>query len=190
MPRILRFCSRSLRSHEPACGDRNTSAPDAAGSSPAAGIATLAPAFRQALPSLADVRAEYSHEVNAELVYELCAALVREGLGTAEAWKEDVVYPKPQLEKVLGKTPGVPLFQEQAMQIAIDCAGFTPSEADQLRRAMATFKITGGISHFRDKLIAGMVATEYARDFAEKTFNSSRASAPTASPKAMPRASR
>jgi hypothetical protein len=52
------------------------------------GVATLAPAFGQALPSLADVRAEYSHEVNAELVYELCAALVREGLGTVETWKK------------------------------------------------------------------------------------------------------
>jgi hypothetical protein len=52
------------------------------------GVATLAPTFGQALPSLADVRAEYSHEVNAELVYELCAALVREGLGTVETWKK------------------------------------------------------------------------------------------------------
>ena len=86
--RILRSRARSLRSHEPACGDRNTAAPDAAGSSPTAGIATLAPAFGQALPSLVDVRVEYSHEVNAELVYELSAALVREGLGTAETWKQ------------------------------------------------------------------------------------------------------
>jgi error-prone DNA polymerase len=52
--------------------------------------------------------------------------------------KEDVVYPKPELERVLGKTLGVPLFQEQAMRVAIECAGFTPGEADQLRRAMAT----------------------------------------------------
>ena len=49
--------------------------------------------------------------------------------------KEAVIYPKPELEKVLGKTLGVPLFQEQAMRVAIECAGFTPSEADQLRRA-------------------------------------------------------
>ena len=86
--RILRSRARSLRSHEPVCGDWNTSAADAAGSSSTAGIATLAPAFAQALPSLADVRVEYSHEVNAELVYELCAALVREGLGTGETWKQ------------------------------------------------------------------------------------------------------
>src|ERR1700674_671888 len=84
--------------------------------------------------------------------------------------KEDVVYPKPELEKVLGKTLGVPLFQEQAMRVAIECAGFTPSEADQLRRSMATFKHTGGVSKFRDKLIAGMVANGYEQDFAEKTF--------------------
>jgi error-prone DNA polymerase len=84
--------------------------------------------------------------------------------------KEDVVYPKPELERVLGKTLGVPLFQEQAMRVAIECAGFTPSEADQLRRSMATFKHTGGVSKFRDKLVAGMVANGYERDYAEKTF--------------------
>ena len=84
--------------------------------------------------------------------------------------KEDVVYPKPELEKVLGKTLGVPLFQEQAMRVAIECAGFTPSEADQLRRSMATFKHTGGVSKFRDKLVNGMIAKGYERDFAEKTF--------------------
>ena len=55
--------------------------------------------------------------------------------------KEEVVYPKPELEKVLGKTLGVPLFQEQAMRVAIECAGFTAIEADQLRRSMATFKV-------------------------------------------------
>ena len=88
MQRILRSRTRSLRSHEPACGSGQPSAPDAAGFASTAGIATLAPAFCQALPSLANVRTEYSHEVNAELVYELCAALVREGLGTAETWKQ------------------------------------------------------------------------------------------------------
>jgi len=84
--------------------------------------------------------------------------------------KEEVVYPKPELEKVLGKTLGVPLFQEQAMRVAIECAGFTPGEADQLRRAMATFKHTGGVSKFGAKLIAGMVENGYERAFAEKTF--------------------
>jgi error-prone DNA polymerase len=84
--------------------------------------------------------------------------------------KEAVVYPKPELEKVLGKTLGVPLFQEQAMRVAIECAGFTPGEADQLRRAMATFKHTGGVSKFGEKLIGGMVANGYTWEFAEQTF--------------------
>jgi error-prone DNA polymerase len=84
--------------------------------------------------------------------------------------QEKVTYPTPELRRVLEKTLGVPLFQEQAMRVAIECAGFTPSEADLLRRAMATFKLTGGVSHFRDKLIDGMVARGYEHDFAEKTF--------------------
>jgi error-prone DNA polymerase len=84
--------------------------------------------------------------------------------------REEVTYPTPELERVLGKTLGVPLFQEQAMRVAIECAGFTPSEADQLRRAMATFKFTAGVTPFRDKLIRGMVGRGYDRDFAERTF--------------------
>jgi error-prone DNA polymerase len=84
--------------------------------------------------------------------------------------REAVTYPTPELERVLGKTLGVPLFQEQAMQVAIVCAGFTPGEADALRRSMATFKFTGGVSHFRDRLIGGMVARGYERDFAERMF--------------------
>jgi error-prone DNA polymerase len=85
--------------------------------------------------------------------------------------KEAVEYPTPELERVLAKTLGVPLFQEQAMQVAIQCAGFTPGEADQLRRAMATFKLTGGVSHFKEKLIGGMVARGYTAAFAERTFS-------------------
>ena len=84
---------------------------------------------------------------------------------------EPVHYPKEELRRVLGKTLGVPLFQEQAMQVAIVCAGFTPGEADQLRRSMATFKFTGGVSHFKDKLVEGMVTNGYERDFAERTFS-------------------
>jgi error-prone DNA polymerase len=67
--------------------------------------------------------------------------------------KEPVEFPKPELEKVLGKTLGVPLFQEQAMQVAMVAAGFSANEADQLRRAMATFKFRGGVNKFKDKLI-------------------------------------
>ncbi|KXV02677.1 DNA polymerase [Gluconobacter potus] len=84
---------------------------------------------------------------------------------------EPVTYPSGTLRGILGKTLGVPLFQEQAMQVAIHCAGFTPGEADQLRRAMATFKMTGGVSPFRDKLVNGMLANGYEQDFAEQTFS-------------------
>ena len=65
---------------------------------------------------------------------------------------------------------GVPLFQEQAMRIAIVAAGFTPAEADKLRRAMATFRRVGTIQYFRDKLIEGMAGRGYPRDFAERCF--------------------
>ncbi len=85
--------------------------------------------------------------------------------------KEPVSYPSKELEQVLGKTYGVPLFQEQAMRIAIVAAGFTPSEADQLRRAMATFKRAGLIGGFRDKMINGMTRKGYAREFAERCFS-------------------
>jgi error-prone DNA polymerase len=84
--------------------------------------------------------------------------------------KERPEYPKPELKAVLKKTLGVPLFQEQAMKVAIVGAGFTAAEADALRRAMATFKFTGGVSHFFDKLVNGMIANGYSRDFAERTF--------------------
>ncbi len=79
-------------------------------------------------------------------------------------------YPSEDLRAVLEKTLGVPLFQEQAMRIAIVAAGFTPAEADRLRRAMATFRRVGTIKFFRDKLIEGMAARGYAREFAERCF--------------------
>ena len=88
MQTIMHTRTSRLRSNQAVCDAGQLSAPDSTGAASSTGIATLAPAFGQALPSLADVRAEYSHEVNAELVYELCAALVREGLGTAETWKK------------------------------------------------------------------------------------------------------
>ncbi len=71
---------------------------------------------------------------------------------------EPVEYPRPELEKVLGKTLGVPLFQEQAMRSRSNARASPPGEADMLRKSMATFKFTGGVSAFRDKLIDGMVA--------------------------------
>ena len=83
---------------------------------------------------------------------------------------EPVWYPSEELREVLGKTLGVPLFQEQAMKIAIVGAGFSPAEADQLRRAMASFRNYGTIHRFRDKFVEGMVGRGYERDFAERCF--------------------
>ncbi|MDX3917478.1 MAG: error-prone DNA polymerase, partial [Pseudosphingobacterium sp.] len=80
--------------------------------------------------------------------------------------EEEVEYPSPELEAILGKTLGVPLFQEQAMKIAIVAAGFTPAEADELRRSMATFKAKGLVSRFERKLIDGMVSRGYKKEFA------------------------
>jgi error-prone DNA polymerase len=84
--------------------------------------------------------------------------------------EEPVEFPSEELADVLGKTLGVPLFQEQAMKMAIVAAGFTPSEADALRRAMATFRRSGTIHGFRDKFIQGMTKRGYALDFAERCF--------------------
>ena len=72
--------------------------------------------------------------------------------------EEEVTFPSESLREVLGKTYGVPLFQEQAMKIAIVAAGFTPAEADGLRRAMATFRRMGTIQQYREKMIRGMIA--------------------------------
>lgn len=79
-----------------------------------------------------------------------------------------VDYPTPKLKAVLKKTLGVPLFQEQAMQVAIVGADFTPTEADRLRRAMATFKSSGDIGEFGPKLIAGMRRNGISQEFAER----------------------
>jgi error-prone DNA polymerase len=79
-------------------------------------------------------------------------------------------YPSEALREVLEKTMGVPLFQEQAMRIAIVAAGFAPDEADQLRRAMATFKRVGTIGNLKTRFIEGMIRNKYERDFAERCF--------------------
>ncbi len=84
--------------------------------------------------------------------------------------KEAVEFPSEEMRAILGRTLGVPLFQEQAMRIAIEAGGFSPGEADQLRRAMATFKRTGTIGNYRRRMIEGMVAKGYERDFAERCF--------------------
>ena len=83
---------------------------------------------------------------------------------------EKVSFPSQELADILGKTLGVPLFQEQAMSIAIIAAGFSAGEADQLRRAMATFKRTGTIGNFKEKFINGMISREYEPEFAERCF--------------------
>ena len=84
--------------------------------------------------------------------------------------EEAVEFPSDELGRVLGKTLGVPLFQEQAMQIAIIGAGFTPEEADRLRRALATFKKLGDVSAFRTRFLRGMARNGYDPDFAERCF--------------------
>lgn len=84
--------------------------------------------------------------------------------------EEPVEYPSKELEDILHRTLGVPLFQEQAMKIAIVAAGFTPAEADELRRCMATFKSKGMVSRFENKLIAGMVTRGYKEEFAKRVF--------------------
>ena len=84
--------------------------------------------------------------------------------------KEPITYPSKELEEILGRTLGVPLFQEQAMKIAIVAAGFTPSEADGLRKSMATFKVHGMVKQFHDKLINGMLKNGYTREYAERVF--------------------
>ncbi|TVQ57866.1 MAG: error-prone DNA polymerase, partial [Rhodobacteraceae bacterium] len=84
--------------------------------------------------------------------------------------EETVDFPSDALGEVLGKTLGVPLFQEQAMQIAIIGAGFDPSEADRLRRALATFRKSGTIHTFRERFVAGMLANGYDEAFADRCF--------------------
>ncbi|WP_164158024.1 error-prone DNA polymerase, partial [Sandarakinorhabdus rubra] len=92
--------------------------------------------------------------------------------------REAVHFPSPkpphdpdELKQVLGKTLGVPLFQEQAMKLAITAANFTPAEANKLRRAMATFRHNGGMEFFESKLVDGMVARGYDEEFARRCFN-------------------
>ncbi len=84
--------------------------------------------------------------------------------------EEPVSYPSPAVEKVLKRTLGVPIFQEQVMQLAVVAAGFTPGEADQLRRAMAAWRRKGGLEPFERKLIHGMLERGYSREFAEAIY--------------------
>jgi error-prone DNA polymerase len=83
---------------------------------------------------------------------------------------EPVTYPSEGVRRVLERTLGVPIFQEQVIELAVVAAGFSPGEADQLRRAMAAWKRRGGLGHFEQKLIDGMLARGHDRDFAERVF--------------------
>jgi error-prone DNA polymerase len=84
--------------------------------------------------------------------------------------EDKIEYASPKLRKILERTRGVPLFQEQAMQIAIDCADFSPAKADKLRRAMATFRRAGTIHKLKNDFINGMLKNDYEREFAERCF--------------------
>lgn len=84
--------------------------------------------------------------------------------------KESVCYPNQEIREVLEKTLGVPLFQEQAMRLAVVAAGFTPGEADQLRRAMGAWRRTGVIQEFHQRLVDGMVSRGLSLTFAEQVF--------------------
>jgi error-prone DNA polymerase len=83
---------------------------------------------------------------------------------------EAVNYPSDALKEALGRTEGVPIFQEQVMQVAILAAGFTPGEADALRRGMAAWKRKGGLHHFYERVVGGMIERGYTREFAESIF--------------------
>jgi error-prone DNA polymerase len=84
--------------------------------------------------------------------------------------EEPVDYPSDEVRQALERTLGVPIFQEQVMQLAILAADFTPGEADQLRRAMAAWKRKGGLGPFHERLVGRMVAKGYAREYAERIF--------------------
>ncbi len=84
--------------------------------------------------------------------------------------QEEVDYPSEEIRGILEKTKGVPLFQEQAMEIAIVAAGFSAAQADELRRSMATFKAKGEVSRFRDMMVEGMVKKGYTAEFANRVF--------------------
>jgi len=84
--------------------------------------------------------------------------------------EEKVVYPSPELEVVLKRTLGVPLFQEQVMQIAIVAANYSPGEADQLRRSMAAWKRHGGLDPHKERLAVGMLRNGYSAEFAAQVF--------------------
>jgi error-prone DNA polymerase len=88
--------------------------------------------------------------------------------------EEPIIYPSKELKEILGRTMGVVLFQEQAMEVAIIAGGFTDAEADQLRRSMASFKADGKVGLFEDKLVKGMMAKGYTEEYSKNTFKQLR----------------
>lgn len=84
---------------------------------------------------------------------------------------EAISYPKPEIEKILARTLGVPIFQEQVMRIAMVAADFSPGEADELRRAMAAWKRKGGLAHYKERIISSMLKNGYEEEFATAIFN-------------------
>lgn len=83
---------------------------------------------------------------------------------------EPVSYPSPEMEQALSRTLGVPIFQEQVMQVAMLAAGFSAGEADQLRRAMAAWKRKGGLERYHERIVTGMLERGYDPEFAESIF--------------------
>ena len=154
MQRILRSCARRRRGNPAVCGSGELPATDAAGTASPAGLVTLAPAFGQALPSLADVRAEYSHEVNAELVNELCAALVGEGLGTAETWKQSagnaLAFSKHVLMNGIGADRGDLIQRNVEYHLEVsDQLGRAGSDAELESGQLVVTVECGGSGYFR-----------------------------------------
>ncbi|MFI5033943.1 MAG: error-prone DNA polymerase, partial [Reyranellales bacterium] len=99
--------------------------------------------------------------------------MVHPYLKNRDLGEDEIPYPKDEtgkLKAILKRTKGVPLFQEQAMQIAIDCAGFSPARADKLRRAMATFRRAGFIHKLKEEFVSGMLKNKYEEEFAERCF--------------------
>ena len=154
MQRILRSRTSRLRSHTAVCRVGQLSAPDATGVASASGVVTLAPVFGQALPSLDDVRAEYSHEVNAELVYELCAALVREGLGTAETWNKSggnaLAFAQHAMMNAIGPERGDLLQRNVEYHLEVsDQLGRAGSDAELGSGQLVVTVECGGSGYFR-----------------------------------------
>jgi DNA polymerase III alpha subunit len=106
------------------------------------------------------------------------------------AGEEKVEYPSEEVRQVLERTLGVPIFQEQVMQLAIVAAGFTPGEADQLRRAMAAWRVAAVSACSSERLIDGMRQRGYSQRSRSASSTRSRDSANMAFPNRMPRASR